>query len=111
MKARTITVTGGFSGSVVVDLTDSLQQLATSTFRLALCPVGQDDPPVVDSPTWKTATGSQAAGAASVSALIDGTTAVGHYNIAYDIVTDGRHEAGWALDRSFKRRRALVVVT
>lgn len=108
---RTITVTGGFTGSAVVDLTDSLKQLATATFRLALVPVGADDPPPVDSPTWVTATGTQTTGSATMAIPVDGTTALGSYNLAYDVVQDGRHEANWAMDRTNRTRRALVVVT
>ena len=108
---RTITVTGGFSGSAVIDLTDSLKQLATATFRLALVPVGSDDPPPVDSPTWVVATGTQTTGTATMAIPVDGTQALGQYNLAYDVITDGRHEANWAMDRSVRGRRALVVVT
>ena len=108
---RTITVTGGFSGSVVLDLTDSLKQLDDATFRIALTDVGQDDPPPVDSPTWQTAGATQTAGAATVSIPIDGTTPLGAYNAALDVVRDGQHEVVWALDRSGSNRRALVVIT
>ena len=107
---RTITVTGGFTGAVVLDLTDSLKQLAFATFRVALTEVGQDDPPPVDSGTWKAATATQTAGSAVVSVPVDGTTAVGGYNAAIDVITDGRHEVVWAAERGTKRR-ALVVVT
>lgn len=109
---RTITVTGGFSGSVVVDLADSTKQLAYATFNMVLCPVGDDDPPPIGTPTWKTATASpQAAAAATLSMPIDGTTATGQYNIAVDIIADGRHEAVWVADRSNPDARALVVIT
>lgn len=109
---RTITVTGGFSGVVTVDLEDSLKQLAGASFRLSLAPVGQDDPPVSDSPLWRDATvQAQTAKAATASATIDATTATGYYNLSYDIVTGSRHEAGWVTDRRSPGRRALVVVT
>ena len=48
---RTITVTGGFSGAVSTDVTDSLKQLLTATFNLCLVPVGNDDPPPVGTAT------------------------------------------------------------
>jgi len=109
---RTITVTGGFSGSVVVDLTDTTKQLAYATFKMVLCPIADDDPPPVDTPTWKTATAApQTASSATLSLPIDGTTAVGQYNIAVDIVADGRHEAVWVADKSNPDARALVIVT
>lgn len=109
---RTITVTGGFSGSAVVDVTDSLKQLADSTFRMALCPVGQDDPPSVSSIEWESATATnQTASTATVSIPVDDTTPVGHYNMALDVVADGRHEAAWVADRRNPAQRALVIVT
>lgn len=108
---RTITVTGGFSGAVTFDITDTLKQLTYATFRVALTEVGQDDPPPVDSPSWLAATATQSAGSATVSALVEGITPVGNYNAVIDVVSDGRHEVTWALDRSNRNRRALVVVT
>ena len=107
---RTITVTGGFSGAVVLDLTDSLNQLSGATFKIALTEVGQDDPPPSDSPTWKAATATVSGKSAVLTTVIDGTTAVGHYNAAIDVLKDGRHEAVWAAERG-SSRRALVVVT
>lgn len=107
---RTITVTGGFTGAVVLDLSDSLKQLTYATFRIALCPVGQDDPPPIDSPTWMTATATQTAGQATVSAVVDGTTTTGGYNAAVDVVKDNNHEAVWAVEPG-SQRRALVVIT
>lgn len=107
---RTITVTGGFTGAIVVDLRDSLKNLDDASFRIALTPVGQDDPPPYDAPSWLSADAVQAAGSAVVTAVIDGTTAVGYYNAVVDVVLDGRHEAVWSTDRG-TRRRALVVIT
>jgi hypothetical protein len=109
---RTITVTGGFSGAVTTDVTDSLKQLLTATFNICLVPVGNDDPPPVGTATWGAATATNhTAGSVTLSKLVDGTTATGSYNLAYDVVKDGQHETGWAMDRSAKTRRALVVVT
>jgi len=109
---RVITVTGGFSGSVVVDLADSLRQLVGVTFRLGLAPVGQDDPPPVDSPTWSAATADpQTAAAATVSLVVDGTTATGHYNLAVDVIDGADHEVAWVMDSRNRRLRALVAVT
>lgn len=107
---RTITVTGGFTGAVVLDVSDSLKQLSDVTFRIALCPVGQDDPPPIDSGTWKDAAATQTAGSATVSAVVDGTTATGGYNAAIDVVKDNNHEAVWAVEPG-SQRRALVVIT
>jgi hypothetical protein len=109
---RTITVTGGFSGAVTCDVVDSLKQLLTATFNLCLVPVGNDDPPPVGTGTWGPATATNhTAGSVTLSRLIDGTTATGNYNLAYDVVRDGRHETEWAMDRTNRSRRALVVVT
>lgn len=108
---RTITVTGGFSGSVTVDLTDSLGQLADASLKIALTPVGQDDPPAVGNAAWKTASGTQSASRATVSAVVDASQPVGDYNIAYDVEAGGQHEGGWVMDRRNPRARALVVVT
>jgi hypothetical protein len=109
---RTITVTGGFSGAVTCDVADSLKQLLTATFNICLVPVGNDDPPPVGTATWGAATATNhTAGSVTLSRLIDGTTATGNYNLAYDVVLDGQHETGWAMDRGAKTRRALVVVT
>jgi hypothetical protein len=108
-SVRTITVTGGFSSAVIVDVADRMKQLAGATFRAALVPVGQDDPPPVDSPTWKDATATQTAAAAVVSFPVDGTTATGNYNVAIDVVGGGRHENVWITDR--RDKRVLVVVT
>lgn len=109
---RTITVTGGFTGAVTCDVVDSLKQLLSATFNLCLVPVGNDDPPPVGTAAWGAATATNhTAGSVTLSKLIDGTTATGSYNLAYDVVRDGQHETGWAVDRSAKTRRALVVVT
>lgn len=109
---RTITVTGGFSGSVVVDVADSLKTLEGATFRLALTSVGQDDPPPYDSPTWLAATATGlTAGAVTVSRVVDSATPTGYYNLALDIVEGGNHEVEWVTDRTNRRRRALVNVT
>ena len=109
---RTITVTGGFSGSVVIDLTDSTKQLAFATFRAVLVPAVEDDPPPIDSPTWEVATANpQTSSSATLSIPVDGTTATGHYNVAVDIVADGRHEAVWVADKKNPDARALVIVT
>ena len=108
---RTITVTGGFSGTATVDLVDSLQQLATATFKMALAPAGQDDPPIAADAAWKNAVvTNQTAGAATVSLAVDDTQPVGSYHVAVDVILDGRHEAIWATDRR-SRARSLVVVT
>ena len=108
--SRTVIVTGGFSGALTVDVVDTLKQLTYATFRLALAPAGQDDPPPVDSPIWLAGTASQMPGSATVSAAVNGTTSVGYYNLAVDIVLDGTHQAEWVLEPGTKRR-ALVVVT
>ena len=105
----TITVTGGFTGSVTADLADSLKQLATATFKMALVPAGSDDPPAVGNAAWKHATATQTDSTATVSLAIDDTFSVGAYNLAIDIVSSGRHENAWAVDR--RGRRSLVVVT
>jgi hypothetical protein len=107
---RTITVTGGFTGALVFDLRDGLRSLGDAEFRVALAPVGQDDPPPFDTPTWMEATATQTAGSAVVTAVIDSSAAVGYYYAALDIVQDGRHEVAWATDRG-TRRRSLVCVT
>ena len=106
---RTITVTGGFSSAVVVDIADSLKQLGSASFRMVLVPVGQDDPPPVDSPTWTDAGATASASTAAVSLAVNGTTATGNYNVAVDVVAGGQHEVVWICDR--QGRRVLVVVT
>lgn len=108
---RTITVTGGFSGSATVDLVDSLKQLTFATFKMALVPVGRDDPPAVGDATWKDAAAVQSADKATVSLPVDTNQAVGNYNLAVDVILDGRHEAVWATDLGSSSQRALVVVT
>lgn len=110
--SRTITVTGGFSGTATVDLTDALKNLDDASFRLALTPVGQDDPPAINDEAWSAATvASRTAGSVALSLTVDDSTDLGYYNLAYDVVLDGRHEVAWAMDRTDRRRRALVVVT
>lgn len=110
--SRTITVTGGFSGAATVDLTDSLKNLDDASFRLALTPVGDDDPPAIDDDAWAAAeVASRTAGSVALSLVVDDSTDLGYYNLAYDVVLDGRHEAAWVMDKSNRRRRALVVVT
>lgn len=106
------TVEGQPSIDLQLPVTDSLKQLLTATFNLCLVPVGADDPPPVGTATWGAATATNhTAGSVTLSKLIDGTTATGSYNLAYDVVRDGQHETGWAMDRTSKTRRALVVVT
>ena len=110
MTTRTIVVTGGFSGAVVVDLQDSLRELEDSTFRLALVPVGQSNPPDRSSMLWRDA---QVIGAtderASISTSVDSDTSLGTYNLAVDVVTNGKHEAVWVKGK-LVQRRALVSV-
>ena len=108
---RTITVTGGFSGTATVDLVDSLNQLGSATFKMALALAGQDDPPAVGHVSWMDAVVStQTAGAATLSLAVDETYPTGSYNVAVDVILDGRHEAIWATDRR-SQARSLVVVT
>lgn len=109
---RVITVTGGFSGTAVVDLTDSLKGLDGASYKLALTPAGQDDPPPVGSASWfdgVDATGDT--GKATVGLPVGNATPVGYYNLALDVVLGGRHEAVWVMDRRNRRSRALVYVT
>lgn len=109
---RVITVTGGFSGMAVVDLTDTLKGLNGAAFKLALAPAGQDDPPPVDDPAWVDGVGSApAAGSATVGLPVDDQTEVGYYNVALDVVAGNRHEAVWVMDKRNRRSRALVYVT
>lgn len=108
-STRTITVTGGFTSAITVDIADSLKQLDGASFRVALVPTGQDDPPPVDSPSWIDASASSTPGTAAVSAAVNGTTAVGYYNVAVDVVEGGNHEVVWIADR--RGQRVLVVVT
>ena len=105
---RTVTVTGGFSGAAVIDVSDSQKQLADSTFAVALTDVGAELPPVVGSGAWVVAPTTPSAAAAVVSIVVDDDTEPGNYNAAVDVQRDGRHEVVWALDR--RGRRALVVV-
>lgn len=107
---RTITVTGGFSGTAVVDLVDSLAALAGSVFKYALVPQGTDDPPVVGHADWKDPTGTPTAKRATLGALVDDDYPEGYYNLAIDVVKDGRHEVVWATDRPGSTRRALISV-
>ena len=108
---QTITVTGGFGGAVTVDLADSLKQLGSASFLLALVPVGQEDPPAVGAAEWKVAEADSTDRAAEVSSWVDSTQATGYYNVAADVVSDGKHQVVWVADRRDRRRRALVVVT
>lgn len=105
---RTVTVTGGFSGAAVLDLTDSEKQLADSTFTVALTDVGAALPPAVGDASWVAASVTPTAGNAVVSILVDDDVEPGSYNAVVDVQRDGRHEVVWALDR--RGRRALVVV-
>lgn len=109
--SRTITVSGGFSGTVVFDLADTLKQLQGSTFSVALTEVGADDPPPVADASWSAATAVVSSGTATVSLVVDDETPTGQYNAVLDVQRDGRHEAVWAMDRRDRRRRALVIVT
>lgn len=106
---RTITVTGGFSGSAVVDLTDNLKQLSFATFAMALAPVGAANPPAVGNAAWKSIPAVPTASAATLPLLVDDAVTPGTYQLAVDVQQDGRHEIAWVKDRQGKR--ALVVVT
>lgn len=109
---RVITVTGGFTGTAVVDLTDSLKGLSGAAFKMALAPVGQDDPPDVNDPAWVDGLGgTPGADKATVGIPVDDNTPVGYYNVALDVVAGGRHEVVWVMDRRNRRSRALVYVT
>lgn len=100
---KTITVTGGFSGTAVADLTDSLNELGSATVRAALVEPDGVAPAVGDS-AWVAVLGSGGERALEVTDEID----PGVYNLAFDVETDGDHELVWATERN--GRRALVRV-
>ena len=106
---RTVTVTGGFSGSAVIDLTDSLGQLVDSTFAVALTDVGAVVPPPVGDAAWSVVGATPTDKAATFALTVENTVAPGTYHAAIDVRKDGRHEIVWATDR--RGRRALLVVT
>ena len=106
---RTVTVTGGFSGSAVIDLTDSLGQLSFATFAVALTDVGAILPPEVGHASWSAISAVPAAGTVTLPVLVSDLTPPGSYNVAVDVMQDGRHEIAWVKDR--RGHRALVVVT
>lgn len=105
---RTVTVTGGFSGAAVVDVTDSQSQLLDSTFAVALTDVGAAVPPPVGHADWTAAVVTPTAGSATVAITVEDDTPPGIYNAAIDVQRDGRHEIVWATDR--RGHRALVLV-
>lgn len=105
---RTITVTGGFSSALTLDVVDRQKLLTGAGFRVALVPVGAEDPPPVDSPTWAEGTAELTAGTAAVSVPVEGNTAVGLYNVAVDVVAGGRHEIVWVTGR--RDARVLVEI-
>ena len=107
---RTIVVSGGFSGSVVVDLQDGLRNLEGAQYRLALVPSGQGTPPDAASLLWRDAEvlgGSD--GTATLTVPVDSTTPVGTYNLALDVVANGRHEVVWVTGRMVRRRATVAV--
>jgi hypothetical protein len=106
---RTIDVTGGFSGSAVVDLSDTLASLTEATIRTALVVEGGSRPPA-GSPSWTNPDVDPGSRRATISTLVDGAVAPGRYNLAIEIVQDGRYETMWAADQKRRNRRAVIEV-
>ena len=109
---RTIHITGGFSGTAVLDLSDTRAELVGATFKACLQPEGTATPPAVGHASWLIPTvDTQSDADAVIAHLVDNTTAAGHYNLALDVFVGGRHELVWARDADNPERRALVHVT
>lgn len=104
-------MTGGFTGTAVLDLADTHAQLEGATFKACLRPDGTETPPAVGHALWQTPTvPTQGNAAAVIAQLVDTTTLPGYYNLALDILVEGRHELVWASDPDEPGRRALIRV-
>jgi hypothetical protein len=109
---RTIHVSGGFTGTAVLDLADSRAELDGATFKACLRPEGTATPPPVDDVLWLTPTvDSQDDAGAVIAKMVDNATPAGYYNLALDILVEGRHETVWAVDPEDTDRRALIRIT
>lgn len=106
---RTITVAGGHSGSAEVDLTDRLETLDDVTIRTALVAEG-GSAPATSAPAWKVPGSTGGKKRRLIEAIIDETVAPGRYNLAVQVVQDGRYETVWVLDQTRRNRRAIVEV-
>lgn len=107
---RAVRVTGGFSGVLVTDVSDTDGQMDPASFRVQLVPEHSEDLQVSD-PGWQTPTLDASGAAAVLSVLVGDDVAPGHYWLAVDVITDGRHEVLYALDPDDSDRRALIYVT
>lgn len=108
---RRVTVSGGFTGVIIADLADTLAELDQSTYKMALVPEGDPEPPVGD-PAWVTPTGTLFPSAATLAMLVtEATPHPAHYHVAVDIVSaSGRHEVSWQMDEEKPTQRALVYI-